>query len=169
MAQFLYEISMIYIRDNVYWTFTVLIQTLKELKKTELKKWYISHIYIFFFVGGLYGYLQEKEQQFTEAELEVYLANNAVKKSKKWIKVINGKPQMPYDVTLCTYVRNQIHHPENTNNQEYTFEELRESTELLITVLTWKRMNIAGLAYNKSLVTKLLWLPQNTVLAANQH
>ena len=56
----------------------------------------------------------------------------------------NGKPTIPYNrlkkdgVTLVTenvvltdYIRHQIHHPENTNNTRYTFQQLENSVELM--------------------------------------
>ena len=36
------------------------------------------------------------------------------------------------DVTLCTYVRHQIHHPENIENDKFSDAELKQSIELLI-------------------------------------
>ena len=36
--------------------------------------------------------------------------------------------------TLPTFIRNIIHHPENQNNS-YTAEELKESTDLLLNIL----------------------------------
>lgn len=54
----------------------------------------------------------------------------------------NGKPTIPYkrlkkdgvtivveNIVLSDYVRHQIHHPENTNNKRYTFQQLKESIE----------------------------------------
>lgn len=56
----------------------------------------------------------------------------------------NGKPTMPYNklkkdgvtiinenVVLTDYIRHQIHHPENTNNTRYTFQQLKDSVELM--------------------------------------
>jgi predicted ATP-dependent endonuclease of OLD family len=56
----------------------------------------------------------------------------------------NGKPKMLYkrlktdkvsiavlNVTLSDYIRHQIHHPENTKNIRYTFQELKDSVELM--------------------------------------
>lgn len=55
----------------------------------------------------------------------------------------NGKPTMTYNrlkkdgtivsenVVLTDYIRHQIHHPENTNNSRYTFQQLKESIELM--------------------------------------
>jgi predicted ATP-dependent endonuclease of OLD family len=56
----------------------------------------------------------------------------------------SGKPTMPYNklkkdgvtiinenVVLTDYIRHQIHHPENTNNPRYTFQQLKDSVELM--------------------------------------
>jgi predicted ATP-dependent endonuclease of OLD family len=56
----------------------------------------------------------------------------------------NGKPTIPYNrlkkasvkvvvehVVLTDYIRHQIHHPENTKNTRYTFQQLKESVELM--------------------------------------
>ena len=56
----------------------------------------------------------------------------------------NGKPTMPYNrlkkdgvtvvvenVVLTDYIRHQIHHPENTNNIRYTFQQLKDSVDLM--------------------------------------
>jgi AAA15 family ATPase/GTPase len=56
----------------------------------------------------------------------------------------NGKPTMPYNklkkdgvtiinenVVLTDYIRHQIHHPENTHNTRYTFQQLKDSVDLM--------------------------------------
>ena len=55
----------------------------------------------------------------------------------------NGKVTMQYnkpqkngsittiEIVLTEYIRHQIHHPENTNNTRYTFQELSESVDLM--------------------------------------
>lgn len=56
----------------------------------------------------------------------------------------NGKPTMAYNrlkkdgvtivvenVVLTDYIRHQIHHPENTNNTRYTFQQLKDSVDLM--------------------------------------
>lgn len=59
----------------------------------------------------------------------------------------NGKPTIPYNkvhrdmtikneqVTLTDYVRHQIHHPENTHNTRFSFNQLSESIELMRTFI----------------------------------
>lgn len=56
----------------------------------------------------------------------------------------NGKATMPYkklrrdgvtivveNIILTDYIRHQIHHPENTNNTRYTFQQLSDSIDLM--------------------------------------
>lgn len=50
--------------------------------------------------------------------------------SKEYIK---GKKK--FDCTLCTYIRHQIHHPENKENARYTESELEKSIKLLLIVI----------------------------------
>ncbi len=50
-------------------------------------------------------------------------------------KIQNGQVQQSEDTTLMTFVRNSIHHPENTNNGSCTPQELKTSTEELIKIL----------------------------------
>ena len=47
--------------------------------------------------------------------------------SKDWIRTDGGEPKAPYPVTLSTYIRHSIHHPENTENADYTADELADS------------------------------------------
>jgi len=43
----------------------------------------------------------------------------------------NKKTNATEDVSLATYIRHSIHHPENTNNAKFTAEELEESIKTL--------------------------------------
>ncbi|MEQ9467423.1 MAG: AAA family ATPase [Ekhidna sp.] len=82
----------------------------------------------------LYGYAQELFESWTEKDIEETLEIFTVEKSKRWQRerggTINGEP---YDVTLPTFIRNQIHHPENKTMQEYRYSnyELIESIQIL--------------------------------------
>lgn len=87
------------------------------------------------FHNELYGYLQEKHSLYSEAQVEVYLESQGIGKSKQWVRERNGVAQSPQDISLCTYVRNAIHHPENRNNDCFTDIELSESIEKLISVI----------------------------------
>jgi len=87
------------------------------------------------FHNELYGYIQEKQQKYTIADAEAYFESKGMTKSKKWAKIVNGQVQPQEDVTLMTFVRNIIHHPENTNNGNFTPQELRTSTEELVKLI----------------------------------
>jgi Uncharacterized conserved protein len=86
----------------------------------------------------LYGILQEKSEIYHIEDRErgegfdTWLSKEGCTKSRKWIKLYKGKPQAPVDVTLSTYIRNSIHHPENKKNVMYSQEELVESLEEML-------------------------------------
>ncbi|NCU38612.1 hypothetical protein EOL96_06185 [Candidatus Saccharibacteria bacterium] len=83
----------------------------------------------------LYGYIQEQTKKFKEPDLENYLTSKGVSRSKSWIKVLGGTPQPAYNTTLYTYIRNKIHHPENTQNADYTDAELRQSISEMLALI----------------------------------
>lgn len=85
----------------------------------------------------LYGMLQQNSQQFNERGFDQWLNTNGIQKIKQWIREKDGVAQNPYDVTLQTFIRNQIHHPENAIMQlsPYTKEELQTSIEEMIALL----------------------------------
>jgi predicted ATPase len=88
------------------------------------------------FHNELYGWLQEKFTLNYEKDVEAHLDTCAIPKNKKWIKEKSGTVQPAYDITLCSYVRNSIHHPENRNNTPFTEQELADSIEILMSVLS---------------------------------
>lgn len=84
----------------------------------------------------LYGILQEHSQCFTEKDFEQWLANKGVPRNKQWIRVNKGQPQAPYPVTLETYIRNSIHHPENrSNSYQYSTIDLQMSIDEMLALL----------------------------------
>lgn len=88
----------------------------------------------------LYGYLQsiavnEEPQNGREQGFENWLSAKGCDKSKQWCRVKAGVPQPPYDITLQSYIRNLIHHPENTENIKYTKGELRTSINKMIDIV----------------------------------
>jgi len=66
----------------------------------------------------LYGFIQENDK----AKL------NALTKDKDWIKQPSGQT---IQVSLSTYIRHSIHHPENTSNRKFTEASLRKSINIL--------------------------------------
>ena len=83
----------------------------------------------------LYGQLQHNSRNFREREFEQWLQSRNIQFTKQWIRENNGAQQTPYDVTLQTFIRNHIHHPENRLNARYTEDELKQSIEEMIRLL----------------------------------
>lgn len=66
-----------------------------------------------------------------------FLSNTSIRKTKTWIPVIDGEEGKPKAVTLQRYIRNFIHHPENTKNLKYTPAELKHSIEEMLSCLAY--------------------------------
>lgn len=87
------------------------------------------------FHNELYGRIQELQQKYTIDQAETYFVSNNITKSKKWTAIIGGQTQQPEDVTLMTFIRHSIHHPENTSNGGYTPQELKSSIDELMKLI----------------------------------
>lgn len=87
------------------------------------------------FHNELYGHIQEINNVWRERDIENYFDEKGITKPKQWIKILSGNPQPPYNVTLMTYIRNLIHHPENTINPEFSDQELNQSIQEMIGIL----------------------------------
>ncbi len=75
----------------------------------------------------------ENHKYEKENEFDKWLKNKLdIKQDKQWKRIKNGEAQPPYNVTLPTFIRNSIHHPENTENDKYSDKELRESIQTMI-------------------------------------
>lgn len=84
------------------------------------------------FHNELYGFIQEATQNYNLNSMDIYLQQRNIPLNKAWIRVTNGIPQPPINTTLQTYIRNTIHHPENTANLPFTHQELSSSIEQMI-------------------------------------
>lgn len=89
------------------------------------------------FHNELYGYLQElaannyDSKYYSPAEFDSYLVDHSIPKDIDYIHITpNGERK--YKTTLSTYIRNQIHHPENQKNTKFSEDQLEESVNLLI-------------------------------------
>ncbi len=70
----------------------------------------------------LYGYI----------ELESEMTNYRNGKSKMTYSRLRGDGSIVTEnIILTDYIRHQIHHPENTNNTRYTFQQLSDSIDLM--------------------------------------
>src|SRR5208337_1024442 len=78
------------------------------------------------FHSELYGALHEKfisaaasedeakRRSFVKTfDLEVIAIGNTTKQNKKWSELRNGVQENPYPVTLSTFIRHEMHHPES--------------------------------------------------------
>lgn len=70
----------------------------------------------------LYGFIE------AEGQLEVYKSN---KPTIRYLKIMRNGSTREEQIVLTEYIRHQIHHPENTHNQRYSDEQLRESICLM--------------------------------------
>jgi predicted ATP-dependent endonuclease of OLD family len=96
------------------------------------------------FHNELYGFIQAKaikedEKYYMETDFENYLTTNGgFTQDKDYKRLKKDGTTEDQKRTLPTYIRNLIHHPENTNNTKYTDEELKTSTDKLIELLNKK-------------------------------
>lgn len=82
----------------------------------------------------LYGFIQNQFSLNNEKAMEDWLNQKGVPFSKAWIREKAGVPQPPNPVSLCSYIRNCIHHPENRHNVKFTEAELTQSIQTLNSV-----------------------------------
>jgi hypothetical protein len=83
------------------------------------------------FHNELYGYLQAKGNVNKIAEFDSILNGKGILKNKTWISERDANTKSNV-VTLMTYIRNHIHHPENQQNALFTDEELKESISQML-------------------------------------
>jgi len=84
----------------------------------------------------LYGRLQDMNGKFSERDFEQWINAQGIQFSKHWARVnSDGTVRQPYPVSLQTFIRNHIHHPENRQNTLYTEDELKQSIEEMIRLL----------------------------------
>ena len=85
------------------------------------------------FHNELYGYLFKKSRKDKIEDFEKFLVDEGVKQDKHWERMDRkGKA----NVTLHTYIRHSIHHPENKENDRYTIEKLKKSIEGMMSLLS---------------------------------
>ena len=80
----------------------------------------------------LYGQIQEyavtiDPKYSKEKDFDNWLVSQGLSQPKQWKRIVGGVVQPGYNVTLQTYIRNTIHHPENKHNAAYSYPELTAS------------------------------------------
>lgn len=89
------------------------------------------------FHNELYGWIQEKEALLGIIDFDTWIQGKGIAFTKSWTKEKAGVPQNPNTVSLQTFIRNKIHHPENVTMQaaDYTSAELTQSIQEMINLL----------------------------------
>lgn len=88
------------------------------------------------FHNELYGHIAEVTQKHGQREFDNWIVQNStLVRDKNWVRIKNSAPQAPEPVTLMTYIRNTIHHPENKHNPEYTTSELEVSIQAMLSII----------------------------------
>lgn len=85
----------------------------------------------------LYGRLQEITNEWSLGAFDDFLERIGILKDKSWTMEKRGVPESTFNVTLMTFIRNKIHHPENSTmlSSEYTSDELKNSIDRMIEIL----------------------------------
>jgi predicted ATP-dependent endonuclease of OLD family len=86
------------------------------------------------FHNELYGYLYYISSKQRIIDFEKYLIDLGIINNRKWLRDNNGNISI-FDVTLMTYIRNFIHHPENQRNSPYTPDELKLSISQMLDLI----------------------------------
>jgi len=76
-------------------------------------------------------------------KIDEYFENKNLFRSIDWIDNKKGKKDKTYKVTLQTFIRNKIHHPENTKMQKnnYDNEKLKKSIDEMIEIIEKEKNN----------------------------
>ncbi len=82
----------------------------------------------------LYGLIQDKSEKVNVSDFDIYLETEKIQKDKKYIKIKKDGTTEEQTLTLPSYIRNLIHHPENVNNAKFTDADLEKSTKALLKI-----------------------------------
>ena len=93
------------------------------------------------FLDELYGYFQEliagPNSSCPEQEICDELEKCGIPAKHPWRN--NKNPTKPYMRQIAIYVRNSIHHPENSLNPKYSYSDLVDAIEQLISAIEFKK------------------------------
>lgn len=93
------------------------------------------------FHNELYGFVQAKaitsdQSNYGEEAFDDFLHSKGLAKSETWIRENSNGTTSSSPRTIPTFIRNYIHHPENSRNTSYSSQDLKFSTEELIKLLS---------------------------------
>jgi predicted ATP-dependent endonuclease of OLD family len=87
------------------------------------------------FHNELYGELQKKTNMYKQNDFDSCLNQYGVPLSKTWERLKQNGSIIPEQVTLMTYIRNCIHHPENQHNPRFADDELKTSISQMLQLM----------------------------------
>lgn len=88
------------------------------------------------FHNELYGYLMELSGKYKIEDFEKFLQSKVQPLTTKTWKRKNKKEEDVIEsVSLHTFIRHSIHHPENNLNEKYSAKEIKESINELISII----------------------------------
>lgn len=116
------DIPHLSLQSRTEFSFNLIMYLIFEIPTTELH-------------DELYGELQANNQKYTETEFDGWLNSQGIASYMQWTPIKKGIQQSPRIVTLQTYIRNYIHHPENRLNARYTDVDLQKSIDQMIALL----------------------------------
>lgn len=88
------------------------------------------------FHNELYGYISAIASKYNSKDFDNWVnSEHHVSKDKSWIKDCGNGNTNQNNLTLMSYIRHSIHHPENTHNPAYTEEEIELSTKKMVSII----------------------------------
>jgi len=86
------------------------------------------------FHNELFGYIQSEKGLNSIVDVDSYFLSKGIQQNKQWTDD-RPNPVATTNVTLPYYIRNKIHHPENTHNSSYTESELESSIKTMVDLI----------------------------------
>lgn len=87
------------------------------------------------FHNELYGYLMELSGKYKIEDFEKFFKEQKINTNSKEWKRKNKEEVKTEQVSLHTFIRHSIHHPENNLNQKYSAEEMKSSIDEMISII----------------------------------
>ncbi|WP_201618014.1 ATP-binding protein [Psychrobacter urativorans] len=88
------------------------------------------------FHNELYGYISDITNSNMAKKFDQWVEReHSIIQDMVWIKDNGNGRTNPINLTLMSYIRHSIHHPENTYNRAYTEEEIQTSTQKMVSII----------------------------------
>ena len=88
------------------------------------------------FHNELYGYISAIASKHNSKDFDNWIDRQySISKDKSWVKDFGNGNTNQTSLTLMSYIRHSIHHPENKLNLAYTEEEIQLSTREMVNII----------------------------------